>query len=57
MCCVWDIGNAFGITGPFVRGIHMSLVGCPLNGPVMKNFDVFFVVSVNKLLNSQFGVG
>ena len=45
-------GKAFRITGhlwgePLVSG------GSPHKGPVMRSFDVFFVVIFNKLLNSQ----
>ena len=36
---------------PFVRGMHRSLVDSPHKGPVMWGFDVYFAVSLNKLLN------
>ena len=38
---------------PFVRGIHQSLVDSPHKGLVMWSFDVFFLVSLNKLLTYQ----
>ena len=37
----------------FMRGIHWSMVDSPHKGPVMWKFDVSFVVSLNKLLNTQ----
>ena len=41
-------GNAFCITD------HWSLVDSPHKGPVMQSFDVPFLVSMNKFLNTQF---
>ena len=38
---------------PFVKGIHQSLVDSPHKGPVMQSSHIFFVVSLNKLLNKQ----
>ena len=38
---------------PFVRGIHLSPVDFPHNGPVLQSFDTLFDVSLNKLLNKQ----
>ena len=38
---------------PFVRGIHRSLVDSPHKGPVMQNIEVFFIITINKLLNIQ----
>ena len=39
---------------PFVRGIHQLLVDSPHKGLVIQIFDVYFVVSLNNLLNIQF---
>ena len=36
---------------PFVRGIYQSLVDSPYKRPVMWSFDIFFFVTLNKLLN------
>ena len=38
----------FHISTPFVRGIHRSL-----KRPIMRIFDIFFVASLNKLLNKH----
>ena len=46
--------NALWITGPFLRGIHQSLVNFPHKRPVMQSSDIFFVVNLNKPLNKQF---
>ena len=37
----------------FVRRNHEALVYFPHNGPARQTFDVYFVVSLNKLLNKQ----
>ena len=37
----------------FVRWINQSLVDLPHEGPVMQSFDIFFIVSMTKLLNKQ----
>ena len=42
--------NAFAFVA-IARGIHRWPMDSPHKGPVMKSFDVFFVVSLNKLLN------
>ena len=40
---------------PFVKGFHQSPVDSLHKGPIMQNFCIFFVVSLNRLLNnSQF---
>ena len=46
-------GKAFRITGLFVREIHRPPVVLLTNGPVMRSCEVFFLVSLNKLLNKQ----
>ena len=47
-------GNAFHITGPFVRGIHQWLMDSPHKWPVMQNFDGLFVVHITSCwTNSQ----
>ena len=38
---------------PFVKGIHQSPVDSHYKGPVRQSFDVFFDVSLNKLLKKQ----
>ena len=38
---------------PFVWGIHWWPVDSPHKGPIMWNFQYFFVVSLSKLLNRQ----
>ena len=38
---------------PFVRGIHLSQVVSTHKGPTMWNFDVFCVITLNKLLNNS----
>ena len=38
---------------PFVWGIHRSLVNSPHKGPVMRSFDVFFDLRLNKRLSKQ----
>ena len=38
---------------PYVKGIHQSPVDIPHKGPVIRSFDVCFVVRINKLLNKQ----
>ena len=38
---------------PFVRGIHRSPVVPLTNGSVMHTFGIFFLVSLNELLNKQ----
>ena len=38
---------------PFVRGKHWSLVDFSHNESEMQHFDVFFVISLNKLLNKH----
>ena len=43
----------FPYYGPFVRGIHRSPVDSPHKGPVMRSFDVFFDVRLNKRLSKQ----
>ena len=48
-------GNGFHITAPFVKEFHNTLVDSPHRGLVMQSFSVSFVVSLNKLLNQQFG--
>ena len=56
-----DVMKHFRHYWPFVRGIHQSRVDSenrvdsedPEKGPVMLNFDVFLVVSLNELLNQQ----
>ena len=37
----------------FVGGIHQSLVDSPHKGPVMPSIDVFFILGLNNLLNTQ----
>ena len=46
-------GNSFRKPGPFVRGIYQSRVDSSHEKPVLQAFDDFFVVSLNKLLNSR----
>ena len=41
----------------FCEGIKWSLVDSAHKGPVMQSFDVFFIVSLNKLLNKQSSCG
>ena len=48
------IGKSFPNYWPFVRGIHLD---SPHKGPVMRSFDVFFVVCLYKLLNKQSNYG
>ena len=38
---------------PFVAGIHQSTVVPPTKRPIMRSFDVFFVICMNKPLNKQ----
>ena len=38
---------------PFVRRIHRSTKASPLTGPLMLNFNSFFVVGMNNLLNKH----
>ena len=61
MCCFVVVTSPF-LSGswkcfphywPFVRGIHWWPVDSPHNTTVMYNFDVFLVVSLNKLFNKQ----
>ena len=52
-------GNAFCTTGTvwveFASHWRIqSMVASPNRGPVMQRFDVFFVVTLNKLLNEQY---
>ena len=37
----------------FVRGIHQSPVNCPPKRPVVRSFDVFFDLRLNKRLSKQ----
>ena len=37
----------------FLKGIHLSLVVSTHKEPVMQNFDVFFVIGLNIMLNNQ----
>ena len=46
--------NRFEITGPLWGESTSKLVDSPRKGPVMLSFHVFFVISLNKLLNKQF---
>ena len=46
--------NAFWIIGPFVKGIHLSSAEYPSKMPVIWGFNVYFVVSLGKLLNKRF---
>ena len=46
-------GNIFRYW-PFVRGIHRTVTGeFPAQRPVMRSFDVFFVLRLNKRLSDQ----
>ena len=45
--------NASHITDPFVGGIRLSPVYCPRKSPVMRNFNVFVVISPNDRLMKQ----
>ena len=48
-------GNTFHITCHLVRGIQGAPVDSPHKKPVMHIIGVFFIVSMNKLLNKQYG--
>ena len=54
MMTSWHDGNAFRFTSPCV-GSHRSPMDSPHKWPVMRIFDVFFVVPPNNLLNKQPG--
>ena len=54
MCCLlhwcqwWCHEDIFQITGPFVRGINWSMVGCLYNAPVIQSLAIFFAIAWKK---------